>query len=98
MLDNGIMSIVGQMAHIEVSLKKILKLMEVVMAKAQDFKDLVDALNAETDMIAARIDAILAKLQDTGLSSAEEAQALSDLQAVSDRLKTLGTDQTNPIP
>ena len=83
---------------IEDTIDRITHKMEALMATAQNFKDLVQQLNDETNTISARIDALIAKLNDTGISSADEDAALAELQAVSDRLKTLGADQTNPIP
>ncbi len=83
---------------LEARLDRITLKLEHGMATAKDFKDLVDLLNTETDAIASRIDAILAKLQTGGMTEAEEAVTLTDLQAISDRLKSLGTDPTDPIP
>ncbi len=68
------------------------------MATLQSFKDLLTAIDAETNRIAAKIDELVAKLGAGGMTEAEEAEALASLSAVSDRLKTIGTDPANPIP
>ena len=68
------------------------------MATAQDFSNLVTRLNTDTNALAAKIDALVAKLSDSGLSAAEETQALADLSAVADRLEVLGADPANPVP
>jgi hypothetical protein len=51
----------------------------------------VAEMNEETNAISARIDKLIAS---GSLSDAD----LAELQAVSDRLKTLGADPADPIP
>lgn len=68
------------------------------MASIKDFNALLSAINTETDAIAAKIDGLVAQLQSGNLTADEEAAVLGDLGKVSDRLKTIGADSTNPIP
>ncbi len=69
------------------------------MATAQNFKDLLAAIDAETTRIATKIEDLLAQLQaGGGMTSAEETEALAGLQTVADHLKTIGVDPANPVP
>lgn len=68
------------------------------VAMANAFSDLAQQMNDETNAIAARIDALIAAQQAGGMTAEEEAAALAEMQAISDRLKVLGTDPNNPIP
>lgn len=88
----------GILLKIESAVDRINQKWEGLMAKAQDFKALVDEINVETDRVAAKIDELTDKLEAGGMTEAEEAQALTDLRAVSDRLKTIGKDPADPIP
>jgi hypothetical protein len=55
--------------------------------------DLTKQIDDETNAIAAKIDSLQLKAGD-----AVTAEQLAALQAVSDRLKTLGADPANPVP
>lgn len=68
------------------------------MAKADDFKNLVTEIDAETTRVANRIDDLVAKLQAGGMTEEEEAEVLNGLTAVASRLKTIGHDPNAPIP
>lgn len=68
------------------------------MAKADDFKNLVTEIDAETTRIATRIDELVAKLQAGGMTEEEEAEVLNSLTATSNRLKSIGHDPNAPIP
>ena len=61
---------------------------------SEQVKQLAADFDTETNAVAARIDAILAKLAEGTVDPADVAA----LQAVSDRLKILGQDSSNPIP
>lgn len=84
-------------------LDEVLRLVRV-LAKGELFimgklEDLAVQFDSETNAVAARIDKLQADLQ-TAISqgqppSTETLQALSN---ISDRLKSLGQDPTNPIP
>lgn len=69
-----------------------------IMALADDLKAGIKALDDETNAVAARIDALVARLSASSLTDAEKADVLAALTAESDRLKTLGTDPNNPVP
>lgn len=62
-------------------------------------EDLVAALDAETNAVAARIDHLSAELSAAiAAGQAPKPETLAALQAVSDRLKVLGSDPAAPIP
>lgn len=54
---------------------------------------LITQLNDETNQIQARIDALIA-----GLQNVATPEQIADLQAISGRLAVLGQDPVNPIP
>lgn len=58
--------------------------------------DIITSLNDNTNQVASRLDHMIAQLQTT--SQAPTAGQLQELQAISDHLKALGSDTTNPIP
>lgn len=76
------------------------------MANVNDVKQLVSDLNDETNTVAAKVDeqakAIQALKDQVAQGSPVTQQDLdaiaAGLQPISDRLKALGADQTNPIP
>jgi hypothetical protein len=62
-------------------------------------EDLVTALDAETNAVAARLDKLQADLAAAlAAGQAPKPETLAALQAVSDRLKSLGQDPANPVP
>ncbi len=83
----------GRWRRIEEKLDRILSNQEIFMSQ---YTDLVSALDAETTAIAARIDALTASV--AAAVAAGQAPDLTPLQAISDRLKSLGTDPAAPIP
>lgn len=78
------------------NLKKQLE--KFIMATKQSFDDLRTAMDDETNALAAKIDALTAKIAAGGMSAEEEAAVLADFTAISERLKTLGADPAEPIP
>ena len=67
------------------------------MAKFVDVESAIDAINTETNNLAARVDAIIAQIGG-GISATDADTIVTQLTAVSDRLKGIGADQSNPIP
>lgn len=65
------------------------------MAVSAAIQAFSDALNAATDKIAARIQALIDKLNAAGTLSPEDSALL---QAEVDRLTALGQDAENPVP
>lgn len=62
-------------------------------------EDLVAALDAETNAVAARIDKLSSELAAAvAANQAPKPETLAALAAVSDRLKVLGQDPAAPIP
>lgn len=67
------------------------------MARIDDIKTLLTAIDAATNAIAARIQKLSDQLAN-GLSP-EDAQAVADsLNAEVTRLQALGSDPNNPVP
>lgn len=88
----------NSLLRIETALDRIQQKLETAMATLTSFKDLLAAVDAETNRIAAKIQSLVDQLAAGGMTEAEEAEALSGLTAVADRLKTIGADPANPIP
>ena len=68
------------------------------MAKLEDFQGALDAVDQETTRIGSFIEQILAQLNRTDLTDAQEAEVLAKLQLAADRLKTVGGSVTQPVP
>lgn len=83
---------------LETVLERLTQMEGRIMAKLEDFQAALAAVDAETTRIADYIQQLLAKLQTTGLSETEEAQVLADLNAATDRLRSVGTSVENPVP
>lgn len=61
--------------------------------------DLTAAIDAETNAVASRLDALKAELAAAvAAGQAPTAEQLAKLSAISDRLKSLGSDPAQPIP
>jgi hypothetical protein len=79
---------------------------KAIMASVTTLKQLVTDLDTETNDVAAKIDAQLAAIQALkdqiaagGVATQADLDSLSDaLTPVSERLKVLGSSQTDPIP
>ncbi len=63
--------------------------MEATMA---DYREEIDAINAETDSLSTRIDAVLASLD------VDDPAVEAELGAISARLRGLAADPANPVP
>lgn len=77
------------------SFNQQLKQLEKIMSTTFDAKAFIAELNAETDTLAAKIDALLAKL---GSGVSLDQSDIDGFTAVSSRLKALGADPADPIP
>ena len=62
---------------------------------ADTINDLITSLNDNTNLVAARIDRLIAALP---VGTVVTADQVAQLQAVSDHLKALGSDPANPVP
>jgi hypothetical protein len=69
------------------------KLERSIMGLQQDMTQLISDFDAETTAVSARIDAL--ELQ---VGSPVTADQVTQLQAISARLKVLGSDPNQPIP
>lgn len=84
--------------HLERIERRILNLEKLIMAT---LADIITALNDNTNAVATRIDALVAAVQATKLpdgSMVITADQVASISAVSDHLKQLGANPTNPIP
>lgn len=87
-------------------LEQILHAVGHIMSTVTDIKTLITQMNDETNALSAKIDAELKAIADLqaqiAAGSPASQQDLDDitsgLQAVSDRLKVLGSDPAAPIP
>lgn len=84
--------------RIETALDRIQQKLEGTLATLQNFKDLLAAVDAETTRIGDKIQELVDKLEAGGMADAEEAEALAGLSAAADRLKSIGSDPSDPIP
>jgi ABC-type transporter Mla subunit MlaD len=88
------------------SLDQIFAQLEALMATVNSVKQLVSDLNDETNAVAAKVDAQTAAIADLKAKIAAGSPATQeDLDAIaaglvpiSERLKALGADPTEPIP
>jgi hypothetical protein len=62
------------------------------------FEELRVQLRDATDAVAARQQEFLDKLNESGITAAEEEAAKAGLQTEIDRLKTYGQSSSEPIP
>ena len=68
------------------------------MAKLEDFQRALADVDAETTRIGAKVQELLDKLAQGGLSAEEEAAVLAQLGAAAERLKLVAKDPENPVP
>lgn len=68
------------------------------MATKADFDALLAAVDAETTRIANKIQELIDRLGQGGLTVEEEAAVLTELSAASARLRTIGADPADPVP
>lgn len=62
-------------------------------------EDLTSAIDAETNVVAAKIDKLTAELTEARATGAPpKPETLAALSAISDRLKAIGADPFAPIP
>lgn len=75
------------------------KVDDLMSTTKQQFDELREAFNTETNALAARIEAAIAAAKDNGGLTGPEGDAVfADLNAVKDRLKVLGASSADPIP
>jgi ABC-type transporter Mla subunit MlaD len=88
------------------SLDQIFAQLEALMATVNSVKQLVSDLNDETNAVAAKVDAQAAAIADLKAKIAAGSPATQEdldaiaagLAPISERLKALGADPTEPIP
>ncbi len=68
------------------------------MAKVEDFSAVVAVLNTETNRISDKLEELIGEIEGAGLDADQEAVVLDSLQALADRLKTIGADPKDPVP
>lgn len=82
---------------IEVSLCRVLKRQEVMMAKMDDIRTLLATLDTETTAMAERVEAIVDQLRG-GVTASEADELIAALTADAERLRLFGTDPADPFP
>ncbi len=93
-----ITGLLTSLTNCEAAVDRIQTKLETIMAKLQDFKDLLAAVDAETTRIALKIDELVGKLNAGGMTEAEEAEVLAQLSAHAAQLKAIGHDPNDPVP
>jgi hypothetical protein len=82
--------------------RSISKLEACLMSVKQDIADLITAIDAATNKIAAKIDALIAKLEAAGnaggLTATEAQDIAASLTTEKNKLEALGADPDNPVP
>lgn len=68
------------------------------MPTVSQFEQAFQAIDQETTRIGDYIETVLAQLNRTDLSDAEEAEQLAKLHAAAERLKGVGASVENPVP
>lgn len=98
--------VAGLLASISTRLGAIERLELLLMTTVTDLKNLVAAMDAETNTIAAKVDAQTAAIADLsakvaagGVATQADLDAIgAGLTPISERLKTIGADPAQPIP
>lgn len=83
-----------QLDRIEDLLQQLLEGQDISMSQIDD---VITALNTNTNAVAARLDQMIAEIAADKASTVSAAQ-LASLTAISDHLKTLGSDPAAPVP
>lgn len=78
-------------------LGEIHRKVDSLMAVSQELKDLAAKIDAATNAVATRIDALSQRVTN-GMSDQEVADVKAGFQAEVDRLTALGRDPNNPVP
>lgn len=68
------------------------------MALSQETRAVIDRLNTATNKIAARLTKLAEQIATGGMSAADEAAAVTELNALAANLEGMGTDPDAPIP
>jgi len=97
---------IGRVAHkakqdlldTEAAADRLGQKMENIHMALTTFLALLQAINTETDRLAAKIQELMDTVETGSLTGAEEEQVLNGLQAIKDRLTVIGADSNNPVP
>lgn len=73
------------------------QILERLKAMANQIDQLRDDLRTNTDAVAARLDTLIAQITADADNTASPA-TLADLKVISDHLKAMGTNPSNPVP
>lgn len=84
--------------HSDNTVIELKEIKESIMSLKESFEALRVEMNDATNALAAKIDFLTSQSQRTDLTEAEEQAVLDGFRAVSNQLKALGADPTNPIP
>jgi hypothetical protein len=93
-----LLSLGGKLDGLTALVHSLHKKVDRLMALADDLKASIKKLDDETTAIGAVVTDLVAKLQQGNLSPQEQADVFAALNAVSDRLVSLGKNPTDPVP
>ncbi len=79
-------------------LQQLVELKETLTDMDARFTALFAAIDAETTRIAVAFEALLAKLQQGGMTKDEEDAAFAAGSALVERMKSIAVDPENPVP
>lgn len=82
---------------LDLILVNLAQLKEAIMAISQDLQTVLTRIDTATNAIAARLDALAAKIS-TDMSAEDVAAVQATLTADADRLEAMGKDPANPAP
>ena len=68
------------------------------MASVEDFQAAFGRVNEATNGIAAKLTELRDQLSNSGLSSEQEAEVLSQLDTLASQLTSMAQDPENPVP
>lgn len=96
--ETALAAIDSKLVALGVKVNAIHKQGVTIMNMQADIAAALAAVDTETTRIATYLEGVLAQLNRTDLTEAQEAAVLAGIQAAADRLKGIGTSATNPVP
>jgi hypothetical protein len=79
-------------------IKRIETLTEQLMALTQETRDILMRLDVATTAIAAKLTALIAKVEELGLDAADEAEIVGIVTPIVATLEGMAHDPNNPVP
>ena len=69
----------------------------LIMAQFEDVKALIAAINEATNVLAAKLQALIDQINAGGMTAGQEAEIVADLESVKSALQALGADPESPV-